>query len=168
VGGTQHWLGSKGIPAMFALSVILLSVYGANRLAFAMAQSGGLVCRGSGAKFLDGNKITVTIASRDLCAGTGYELVKGFKYRVTFEPDNNWGDPVLTARGSFGADGYAKPISQAPHMLLALPMRRVIGAYWFALAGRIGTSGDEQYLLSDHSLIEARQTGDCSCSSTTP
>ncbi len=159
-GATQRWLGSKGIPAMFALGVVVLVLYGANWLAFTMAQSGGLVCQAGRARTLPYEPVTATILSRELCNSTGIYLQDKRKYRITFEGGDDWRDPVSPRDWLVGAWGFETRATEAPQLLLMLPMRRVIGANWFAVVLKLGSSGDEQYVMTGDSIvIEPRRGG---------
>lgn len=129
------------LPTLFAGLIVVAAFAGLSRGAFVVTSSLGLVCRPSRATELGAGPVVMESFRADaLCWASGVRLQAGRRYRITIEPLVPW-------------DGRA--------IYFGLPFRRRLTEPWFRPIARIGSRGNDEYVLPGLvSQLRARTSGE--------
>lgn len=115
------------LPTFFAALIVVAVFAGFSRVAFAITSSLGFVCTRSGpAAVASGSIARDGFRTDALCWASGVRLEEGRRYRITIEPLVPWNDRALY----FG-----------------LPFRRRLAEPWLQPIARIGSQGNDEYVL---------------------
>jgi uncharacterized protein (DUF2235 family) len=145
----KHWI-LPSIFAVFFLFLALLSLfYLASRISFSWFDHRGYVCAPSqSAVPVTGKSVEKRFETKTLCTPTGLAVEKGKTYQAVITLDAPWEDGykfnesnAINAKGiETGPDGFGFD-KMTWRMWFGLPIRRELGANWFATILRIGHKG---------------------------
>jgi hypothetical protein len=129
------------LPTLFAALIVFGVFAGLSRAAFTITSALGLVCRpGRSTGLAGGPFITESFRTDALCWASGVRLEAGRRYRITIEPLVAW---------------------DARAVYFGLPFRRRLAEPWFRPIARIGSRGNDEYVLPGPvSQIRARTSGE--------
>lgn len=151
------------IPALFALTLFALFLYGLNRVFFAVEDAGGWICESGGPlKAIPEEGATLLFELHNACQPSGFVLVARTKYLVEIKDAKGWKYGNIDVQPDLLYPyGFWTPWRAAPHLLLAVPMRRLLREPWFAPVVRVGSIGTQNYVLqAGTNVIEPRDTGE--------
>jgi len=140
-------IGKRHVLPTFFAALIVFAVFAVlSRVAFAITSSLGLVCRGGRTEGVAQDPIVRDGFRRDaLCWASGLHLEAGRRYRITIQPLGPWQDSGI-AIGSeltgFGPEAMTTPL------YFGLPFRRWLAEPWFRPIARIGSQGNDEYVLT--------------------
>lgn len=131
----------KTVPIAFALMLVLASAYLVNRGLFDAVNASGQNCVGT--------ELTATVRQSSskagfrtdqICWASGLILEAGRRYRITLSTPGNWFDRTIrTDVNGFQTDSVIH--------FVAAPLKRWWGQNWFKPIARIGTLGNDEYIL---------------------
>ena len=148
-----QWLLSafkwKILPAVFAAAFLYLGLAFASHLIFNFEDSAGRVCKESQTKSRLARGETsreIPFSTKDICTGTGIELVRGGNYLITVRPHTPWRDGGIdtSTQGFYASD---LPLHQHAVMLAAWPLKRSFIRPWFRVIARVGPTGNYENFL---------------------
>lgn len=155
--GMMFWVGSIVLALLAAAYVIAILIGLSSKTMFAARNYYAPVCIASTKG--GGDRESVTIDPRSLCASTGFRLEAGKTYTIGLAVDDTWADAKIPA------DLYGlSPVGSkwrlvATHFVMSLgaASRRSWFAPWFALHARVGADGDDFWLdLGEKSPADRR------------
>jgi hypothetical protein len=142
-----HFLTREFAPFVFLVAVGYGVIAIASQVTFAVRSSSGGVCAGTGAgdlKLVEVGLPAIRWQTRNLCKGTGVELLKGATYRLRFTIPAS--APWLDSGVSSGPNGI-QPEYVTLGMSIGVPLRRHLGQPWFKPMARINNRGTDFYPL---------------------
>jgi hypothetical protein len=162
VTGLATFYRYKLIPAVFAFTLGFAFIFGTNRFLFAILSLGGWVCKQSNTTSVYFDEVSLEVSIEKGCAHTGVTLIEGTRYQIRLSDPIGWGSVSLDRnKVQVDPDGLWTPLSGAPLLLLALPLRRDLGKAWFRPIIRIGAREYEEHMIGEGSFeFVAKQTGD--------
>jgi uncharacterized protein (DUF2235 family) len=153
-----HMLTHVALPAAFLFSLLYGAGAMSSKFTYAWQASGGRVCKESpeGRMPAGGAAQARWFDTREACWNTGMQLRQGATYRIRISvpPSARWADESIAA----GPNGFECPLqgAQAVLMAAAVPMRRHLTEPWFQPIARIGTTGNDTYVLQGDPSTPAR------------
>jgi uncharacterized protein (DUF2235 family) len=127
------------VPALFALAVIVVAVALANRMGFDVANSMGAFCKKHGDEKVGA---PTEFHTDDMCWRSGLVLQQGHRYRITLDASRgDWFDKsIRTDVAGFTLDSLRH--------FSTTPFKRWWGEKWFQPIARIGSLGNDEYVLT--------------------
>jgi uncharacterized protein (DUF2235 family) len=138
--GLSRWSFQRAVPIGFALGVLAVGLFGANRILFDAASAAGVFC--------DGANPSDTFATDALCTPTTAELEEGHRYRIEIDTQGDWFDRAIRT-------DVAGHSSSGLWQYLGVPLKRWWTQSWFKPILRIGPLGNDEYVLEPVSPLEA-------------
>ena len=144
LGWIGTWVFGYAVPVAFALLLVLAGLGIANRAVFDVVSASGRFCASSLPveqrliEHLGTARTEFQTSAR--CSATGLVLKEGRRYRITLVTPGDWFDRnERTDVAGMPADGFLR--------VAATPLKRWWTADWFKPIARIGTLGNDEYLL---------------------
>jgi uncharacterized protein (DUF2235 family) len=167
------FLKNTGLPFVFLLLAFILILGGLNKASFEVASSIGVICP---EPHPDDPKLSTFDTTKNMCANTGFDLVKGQSYKIKIGIDAIKDTPWTDASHCAGVLGVNDKIAGAAALpfYLGAPAKRWWSEPYFRPIARIGRRGNDEYALvpvktpesSDkckardlEAIITARKTG---------
>lgn len=169
-----RFLKNTGLPFVFLALTSLLLLFGVNKASFEVASSIGQICAEPDPVNGKTPPATGTFETKNMCADTGIELIKGQSYKIKIDIPEGvaWKDSSHCA-GVLGVDDKIAGAAALPFYLGA-PAKRWWSEPYFRPIARIGRRGNDEYALfpvktpessnkcaarSLEAIITARKTG---------
>jgi uncharacterized protein (DUF2235 family) len=152
----KHWISPSIFAVLFLFAALLSLFYLANRISFAWFDHRGHVCApGQPGPPLTGKSAEKRFETKAICTSTELQVEKGKTYQVVITLDAPWEDGyklnepnAIKAKGiETGPDGFGFD-KMTWRMWFGLPIRRELGANWFAAILRIGDKGSGEIGLT--------------------
>jgi hypothetical protein len=136
-------------PAGFAIAIVVITLAGLNRFAFAVLDAGDRICpsnyRETKSVKRETGEIRFDVRIDSGCQTSRLRLVRGAIYGFQIENVKGWRTSTIDPKDMWmGPPGFWTPWLQAPQMLLLFPLRRHLTEPWFAPIVRVGA--DEYFL----------------------
>lgn len=140
------------LPFLFAISITGLSILWASHLAFNVADSAGVFCKGTD----DDKLVPVNLGieqpaqtifeTHSLCQATGLKVQAGYRYEIVITPQEPWKDASIeTSPAGFGS--ASRPVGEKWLFRFFSPLRRIFFRPWYMAVARIGERGVDEYFL---------------------
>jgi hypothetical protein len=155
--GFIYWLRTRGwyqsffhgltryvVPALFALAIYCCAIVLLSRIEIGAASAIGAICKPSQNAHLVTSAVSIPFEPSNPCAASGYLLQKDTRYGLWIQIDNHasWSDAdIATDVAGFSFSKMRWP------MYFGLPFRRWITEPWFKPVARIGSHGNDEYVI---------------------
>jgi uncharacterized protein (DUF2235 family) len=136
-----YMLKNWALPTLFMALIGYTVIASSSRVLFAAADGSRMICSPGSADAATPGKF----GTIDICTSTGLKVEQGITYKVTLtiaDKDAWYDGGIPTGPNGFGLD------KTAFLQKLALPLRRLLTANWFATVLRVGRSGYEEHVLN--------------------
>jgi uncharacterized protein (DUF2235 family) len=142
--GTYKWVFDGAVPIVFALLLVAAGLVVANRGLFDVVSASGYFCEGTRAgeaRNVKNAELSTTDFKTDrVCWRSGLVLEAGQRYRITLITEGDWFDQIFRA----DVAGFS---GETLWHVAATPLRRWWSEKWFRPIVRIGTIGNDEYVL---------------------